>query len=75
LSREPYIGARFCAVRPVAILFRIVSSVRPISQAKTVTIGESVSKRLLYCPPFSWETKFVFDGGMTLGFAQLSNIH
>jgi hypothetical protein len=51
LSREPYIGARFCAVRPVAILFRIVPSVRLISQAKTVTIGESVSKRLLYCPP------------------------
>jgi hypothetical protein len=34
-----------------------------------VTIGESVSKRLLYCPPFSWETQFVFDCGMTSGFA------
>jgi hypothetical protein len=65
LSREPYIGARFCAVRLTTTLCRIVSSVRLISQAKTVTIGESVSKRLLYCPPFSWETQFVFDCGMT----------
>jgi hypothetical protein len=41
LSREPYIGARFCAVRLTTTLCRIVSSVRLISQAKTVTIGES----------------------------------